>query len=290
MAAVLKTMYNLYYTLFYEVSDPRTSNWILVGSPLPVIALISFYVYFVQKIGIEYMKDKKPYNVDRVIQVYNAVQVILCFWFSVEAFINCYGPTGLYSWKCEPVDYSYSPNAMKVARFVYGYYLIKIVDLLDTVFFVLRKKNSQITFLHIYHHAGMVLLGYVGTKFLPGGHGVFLGMINCIVHSVMYSYYFITNYNPEYKKKIWWKKHITQMQILQFMAIIFHFTKILFQENCNYPKWAVCLFLPQNFFMLLLFLDFYKKAYLSPKKPITPSSKVEEESSSFQIADKEKAF
>ena len=74
------------------------------------------------------------------------------------------------------------------------------------------------------------------------------------------------------------------------MAIIFHFTKILFQENCNYPKWAVCLFLPQNFFMLLLFLDFYKKAYLSPKKPITPSSKVEEESSSFQIADKEKAF
>lgn len=111
------------------------------------------------------------------------------------------------------------------------------------VFFVLRKKNSQITFLHIYHHAGMVVLSYIGTKFMPGrysfttkktkkkkkkvmrclikrchiisgGHGVFLGMINCFVHSVMYSYYFITNYNPEYKKKIWWKKHITQIQMV----------------------------------------------------------------------------
>jgi len=30
----------------------------------------------------------------------------------------------------------------------------------------------------------------------------------------MYSYYFITALKPEYKKKIWWKKYITQMQMV----------------------------------------------------------------------------
>lgn len=33
---------------------------------------------------------------------------------------------------------------------------------------VLRKKNSQISFLHVYHHTGMVLGGWVGTRFVPG--------------------------------------------------------------------------------------------------------------------------
>ena len=28
----------------------------------------------------------------------------------------------------------------------------KLVDLLDTIFFVLRKKSNQISFLHVYHH------------------------------------------------------------------------------------------------------------------------------------------
>jgi len=39
------------------------------------------------------------------------------------------------------------------------------------VFFILRKKNGQITFLHVYHHGSMVLLWWVGVKFIPGGEG-----------------------------------------------------------------------------------------------------------------------
>lgn len=38
------------------------------------------------------------------------------------------------------------------------------------VFFVLRKKNNQITFLHVYHHAGMVAATFVYIKFLNGNY------------------------------------------------------------------------------------------------------------------------
>lgn len=37
------------------------------------------------------------------------------------------------------------------------------------VFFVLRKKNSQVTFLHVYHHSIMPFTWWFGVRFAPGG-------------------------------------------------------------------------------------------------------------------------
>jgi hypothetical protein len=36
------------------------------------------------------------------------------------------------------------------------------------VFFVLRKKDNQVTFLHLYHHTMVLLTVWVLTKFVPG--------------------------------------------------------------------------------------------------------------------------
>lgn len=57
-----------------------------------------------------------------------------------------------------------------MARAVWLYYIAKIIELLDTVFFVLRKKNSQVSFLHLYHHTLMPLCSFVGVKYLAGKH------------------------------------------------------------------------------------------------------------------------
>lgn len=37
------------------------------------------------------------------------------------------------------------------------------------VFFILRKKNNQLTFLHTYHHATMIFNTWAGVKYVPGG-------------------------------------------------------------------------------------------------------------------------
>ena len=52
-----------------------------------------------------------------------------------------------------------------------------------------------------------------------GGHGLFLGLINDFVHMVMYFYYFLTSYNPDYRKKIWWKKYLTQLQMVNIVFV-----------------------------------------------------------------------
>lgn len=50
----------------------------------------------------------------------------------------------------------------------YIYYLSKLTEFADTVFFVLRKKSSQITWLHVYHHSVTPLETWVLVKFLAG--------------------------------------------------------------------------------------------------------------------------
>lgn len=55
-----------------------------------------------------------------------------------------------------------------VVRSAYWYTIAKLLDLLDTVFFVLRKKSNQITFLHIYHHTLTFTTSWIYVKYIPG--------------------------------------------------------------------------------------------------------------------------
>ena len=57
---------------------------------------------------------------------------------------------------------------------VYLYYISKLIELLDTVLFLLTKRFRQITFLHVYHHSTMPLIWWIGAKWFPGGQGVHL--------------------------------------------------------------------------------------------------------------------
>lgn len=131
----------------------------------------------------------------------------------------------------------------------------------------------------------MVMSTYLHLKFVSGGGQAcslgklimiifdllnswlkcFPGLVNSFVHVVMYGYYFLTSYKPELKKSIWWKKHITQLQLFQFMLLTIHFTVPLFTD-CSYPKVPLVVGLIQNIFMMSLFSDFYYKAYIKKKQ------------------------
>lgn len=40
------------------------------------------------------------------------------------------------------------------------------------VFLILRKKQEQVSFLHVYHHGSMVFSWRSGVKYMPGGQGM----------------------------------------------------------------------------------------------------------------------
>ena len=70
------------------------------------------------------------------------------------------------------------------------------------------------TFLHLYHHSLTPLETWICVKFIPGGHGTLGNLINNAVHVIMYMYYMVSAMGPEYQKYLWWKKHLTTVQLV----------------------------------------------------------------------------
>jgi len=145
------------------------------------------------------------------------------------------------------------------------YYFSKFTEFMDTIFFVLRKKDRHISTLHVIHHGVMPMSVWFGVKFTPGGHSTFFGLLNTFVHIIMYSYYLLAALGPNVQKYLWWKKYLTSLQMVQFLAIMIHAFQLLFID-CNYPKafvWWIGMHAVMFFF---LFKEFYKQQYAKPSK------------------------
>ena len=156
MAYVLQKIVELHFYFNDECSDPRVKDWFLMKDPLQGLCILAGYLYFVFKIGPKLMENRRPFKLDGIIKIYNLSQVIFCGWLCFEGIkIYIYGG---YNLLCQGIDKSQSDFAMFTASRVYLYFIIKVVDLLDTIFFVLRKKQSQVTFLHVYHHTGNYIM------------------------------------------------------------------------------------------------------------------------------------
>lgn len=245
-------------------TDPNVKDFWFMGSIWPITIIVVSYLYFVLKCGPKFMKYRNPYNIDRIVMIYNAIQVLYSMYLVKEVFrlVWLRDDYRLYCIETSKDD----PDIAKEQVYTVWLFLAsKILDLLDTVFFVLRKKQSQITFLHVYHHTLIIIVGWTLTNFYPGGQAAFFGTINAFVHVIMYSYYFLTVMNPEYKKA-WWKKYLTTIQLVQFVITGLHAFMTLFEPECNFPRIIMLLVIPQDIFMFILFWDFYKTAYIKPQK------------------------
>ncbi|CAH9114629.1 unnamed protein product [Cuscuta europaea] len=107
-------------------------------------------------------------------------------------------------------------------------YFSKILEFVDTLLILLSGSRARrLTFLHLYHHAVVVVTSYLGIMtsqtLLPVGV-----VVNATVHVVMYGYYLLCalGYRPR------WKRVVTECQIVQFvlgfmvsgLMLFYHFT------------------------------------------------------------------
>lgn len=74
------------------------------------------------------------------------------YLFSVKILVGVYQTN--YNLVCAEI--THSPNEMKITNALWWYFFSKAIELLDTVWMILRKRNLQVTFLHVFHHATMV--------------------------------------------------------------------------------------------------------------------------------------
>ncbi|XP_023242841.1 elongation of very long chain fatty acids protein AAEL008004-like [Centruroides sculpturatus] len=252
-----------FYNRTMDNGDPRVYDWSMMQSPWPTLGICFSYIYFVKLLGPALMKDRKPMDLRYVMIFYNFAMVIASTWLFV--MLGLYGWFSKYSWKCEPVDYSNSSEAVAMANAAWWYYVSKFVEFTDTVFMVLRKKFDHVSNLHVIHHGIMPMSVWWGVKFTPGGHSTFFAFINSFVHILMYFYYGMAAVGPTMTKYLWWKKYMTVIQMIQFIFIFVHSFQLLFRD-CHYPRGFMWWIGFHAVLFWFLFRDFYKNAYNRSKK------------------------
>lgn len=253
-----------------KARDPRTVGWLYSGNPIPIHLILVGYVYFVKYLGPEWMKDRKPYALVGVMRLYNVAMVALNFFFMVYFFKHTY-LTGNYGWLCTGIDFKPTAQALAVLHGCWWYLHVRMAEFLDTVFFVLRKKNSQVSRLHVIHHCIVVWNGWVGLTFGAEGQIMICICINCLVHVVMYSYYFLSSFGPALQPYLWWKRYLTLMQIVQLAFFVVYAMVPMFYE-CGYPRTLLWIGFTQAFVLLALFCNFYLHAYKGQRQPVKQRS------------------
>uniref|UniRef100_A0A8C2RVL1 Elongation of very long chain fatty acids protein n=1 Tax=Capra hircus TaxID=9925 RepID=A0A8C2RVL1_CAPHI len=200
-----------FYRWTLTITDKRVENWPLMQSPLPTLCISTLYLLFVW-LGPKWMKDREPFQMRLVLILYNFGMVLLNLFIFRELFMGSYNAG--YSYICQTVDYSDNVHEVRIAAALWWYFISKGIEYLDTVFFILRKKNNQVSFLHVYHHCTMFTLWWIGIKWVAGGQAFFGAQMNSFIHVIMYSYYGLAAFGPWIQKYLWWKRYLTMLQLL----------------------------------------------------------------------------
>ncbi|KAE8748228.1 hypothetical protein FOCC_FOCC005067 [Frankliniella occidentalis] len=282
-------------------SDPRTEHLPMSRSPLPVLAIVGAYLYFSLSYGPRFMKNRQPFKLERVMLVYNAVQVVWCAYLVEESQDagepsvcpsllplpppQDRGPAG-YDPRTEHLPMARNPLPVFAIVGAYLYFSLSY----GPRFMKNRQPFKLKRVMLVYNAVQCLRVGWGGTynwicepvntaktprsspSLLPipppqdrgpagyGEHHTFLGFVNLIVHTIMYSYYFYSLLNPD-AKSAQWKRYITLIQFVQFFLIGAHEIISLFHPDCDVIRPFTFGIIVQSAFMTALFKDFYHKAY-----------------------------
>ncbi|KZC08758.1 PREDICTED: elongation of very long chain fatty acids protein AAEL008004 [Dufourea novaeangliae] len=261
MTSLIRLVVSNYNEIEEINKEIMVESWPMMSSPGPMLCIVGTYLAFVLKIGPKMLENRPAYQLNGPLIAYNAFQVIFSIWLTIRALDPSIVRV-ILSPKCNNSSRSLTDIDVQatISATAWWYHIAKMSELLDTVFFVLRKKQNQVSFLHVYHHTMTAVFSWCYVRFLPGEQGALLGLLNSFVHIIMYAYYLIAALGPQYRKYLWWKKYITWIQLIQFIIMLGYLMMTLAMD-CKVPKALTYFFMTNVIIFIYLFSDFYRKAY-----------------------------
>ena len=140
--------------------DPVTSTWFLCGSPWAAIIITIGYLLSLYY-GKRWMSNRsKPFNLRVSVAVYNFLAVLINGYVALLAIRTI----SLKSYRIYCQGVMHDKEDIYLAKAIWLYYISKGLEFWDTWFFILNKKFSHITVLHVYHHATMFPMWYLSAS------------------------------------------------------------------------------------------------------------------------------
>ncbi|KAF8375811.1 hypothetical protein PRIPAC_82240 [Pristionchus pacificus] len=152
-----------------------------------------------------------------------------------------------------------------IGKAVFVLIFARLPELIDTIFIVLRKQ--PLIFLHWYHHTvTLTVAWYTYSSRFSGS--VHLVLVNALIHTVMYSYYFLTAVGIKPHPLV--AQSITIGQITQFIYAMYGLVYITvfhygLGEPCNIVTGPFVIHWIMVTSYTYLFVDFYLNKYQGVK-------------------------
>jgi elongation of very long chain fatty acids protein 4 len=247
----------------YQLStiDPNIPPIIKIGTSLSTILTINtiylstvYFLYtWMKQRSTHFREQLKP-----IIHYYN----IICILLASIVVVGLVGYKLLYpthlKFVCNDGTRT-DKSATPIAYIFWIFYAQKFFEFLDTIFFILRKRLCQVSFLHLYHHTsitfvvGLILpYNYSGDMYLPI-------LLNSIVHILMYSHYLAAAHGI----KSWWKPYLTSIQLIQFCIIAYQsISAWSYGPSCGSPDFTKIIMIVYMGSMFVLFSGFFVRKYI----------------------------
>lgn len=253
--------------------DPRTAGWFLVGKEnfWRLLGLMAVYVVGVKVVGPWMMRNRKPYEIRNVVLMYNLFMILASAFFLGE-FVRMAYFENKYTLFLQELDMSDRPATLRLVSLSWWYYMLRIFEFTEAVFFVLRKKYGQASGLHLSHHCAVAVDIWFVMTYGAQAQSMFVTCINTFVHLVMYSYYFLSALGPWMQQFLWWKRYLTQFQLVQFVVIMVDNALPLF-SNGRFLRDFSFLLLSEGLLYFCWFMIFYMQNYRKQKMSLPSESR-----------------
>lgn len=237
----------------------KVARW---GGPhAAVIYLILLYL------GQKFMEQRKPFDLKTPLAMWNLFLAIYSFCGLIRVVPHLCLMLYHFGFEytlCRAGLISYGNGA--VGFWIFLFIFSKYVELIDTVFLVLRKKSVPL--LHWYHHCSVLLYcWHAYLNEIPAG--IYFAAMNYAVHTVMYFYYFLAAVLPKPPR---WATYVTIFQLSQMVVGIYITVQSLLTyrngiKNCD--CYVVNLQAAGIMYLsyFLLFAKFFVERYFFKSKP-----------------------
>ncbi|NXU95853.1 ELOV6 protein, partial [Cettia cetti] len=218
-------------------------------------------IYLIAIFGIQrFMKERRPFNLRTPLTLWS-------FSLTLFSFIAAYRiwkqmaflllTKGFKQSVCSKSFYVHPVSKL----WMYLFAMSKLVEMGDTLFIVLRKK--QLIFVHWYHHLLTMVVSWYGYRTMAAAMG-WNAALNLVIHCVTYSYYTVTAMGIRLPRSI--AMAITTSQMVQMTGFLIISIFLFFWKDdklcqITWPLFFISVGLYTT--LLALFSNFFMKSYLS---------------------------
>ncbi|CAD5219702.1 unnamed protein product [Bursaphelenchus okinawaensis] len=259
------TTFKLDYETLWGIISAKTFNekaaqkWVENHFFITIqLSILYVFVVFGTKF---FMRNRQPFNLFVPLNLWNLFLAVFSIVGTIKMtpeFLNTVLGRGLTESYCHTTTFIKGLNGYWMFLFI----LSKTIELVDTVFLVLRKK--PLMFLHWYHHILTMIYAFYSFPVTPGFNrwGIYL---NFFVHAFMYSYYFLRSMKIRVPGFV--AMFITTIQIWQFIisvGILVHLGVLIYLQNvtCDFNPRVFVLAVFMDVTYLALFVNFFLQSYV----------------------------